>query len=109
MPTGMRRSKSNVVVSLLSGRSFQMSCGRGDVVEDFKKALAKQTGMDWFGQRLYHEWKELQSEEALGVAGVKQNADLALVFDEEEGIDFAVEKEAEVALSASAEFYRRRH
>ena len=83
MPTGMRRSKFNVVVSLLSGRSFQMSCGRGDVVEDFKKALAKQTGMDWFGQRLYHEGKELQNEEALGVAGVKQNAHLALVFDED--------------------------
>ena len=94
-----------------------MSCGRGDFVEDFKKALAKQTGMDWFGQRLYHEGKELQNEEALGVASVKQNADLALVFDEDmppplvdaSRIDFAVEKEAEVALSTSAEFYRRRH
>ena len=82
MPTGMRRSKFNVVVSLLSGRSFQVSCGRGDFVEDFRRAPAKQTGMDWFGQRLYYKGKGLQNHEALGVAGVNQNSDIALVFDE---------------------------
>ena len=69
-------------VSLLSGTTFRMPCGRGDFVEDCKKALAKQTGMDWFGQRLYYKGKELQNHEALGAAGAKQNADIALVFDE---------------------------
>ena len=39
--------------------------------------------MGWFGKRLYYSGKELQNDEALGVAGVKQNADLALVFDED--------------------------
>ena len=83
MPTGMRGSKFQVTVSLLSGRSFQMTCCRSEFVDGFKKALAKQTGMDWFGQRLYYEGKELLDNETLGMAGVKRNADFALVFDDD--------------------------
>ena len=68
MPTGMRSSKFKVTVSLLSGRSLQMVCCGAGLVEELKKRLAEQTGMDWFGQRLYYK--------------VRRSAELMRVFDD---------------------------
>ena len=73
-----------VTVSLLSGHSFQMFCDRSHTVEEFKKALAKQTGLEWFGQRLLYEDKELLNNESHGMAGVKRNANFTLVRDDDE-------------------------
>ena len=82
MPTGMRSSKFKVTVSLLSGRSLQMVCCGAGLVEELKKRLAEQTGMDWFGQCLYYKDKELQDGETLAMAGITRNAEVMLVFDD---------------------------
>ena len=58
-----------------------MCCGAGSV-EELKKRLAEQTGMDWFGQRLFYKDRELQNSESLATAGVRRNAELMLVFDD---------------------------
>ena len=73
-----------VTASLLSGHSFQMFCERGHTVEVFKKALALQTGLDWFCQRLLYEDKELLHNGSDGMAAVKPNAILFLVRDDDE-------------------------
>ena len=73
-----------VTVSLLSGHSFQMFCERGHTVEVFKKALALQTGLEWFCQRLLYEDKELLHNGSDGMAAVKPNAVLFLVRDDDE-------------------------
>ena len=82
MPTGMRSSKFKVTVSLLSGRSLQMVCCGAGLVEELKKRLAEQTGMDWFGQCLYYKNKKLQDGETLATAGITRNAEVMLVFDD---------------------------
>ena len=84
MPTGMRNSKFQVTVSLLSGRSLQVMCCRACFVEELKKTLTEQTPMLGFGQRLYYKGRELQNSWTLATAGIRRNAELMLVFDEDQ-------------------------
>ena len=84
--SGIDDATFQVTVSFISGDSFEIICdsGQDTPVEEIKKELAKQTGLNWFGQRLLYEDKELLNNETLGMAGVKRNAGLTLVRDDDQ-------------------------
>jgi|AntAceMinimDraft_11_1070367.scaffolds.fasta_scaffold69199_2 hypothetical protein len=67
--SGIDDATFQVTVSLISGDSYEIICDSGHSVKEFKKELAKQTGLEWFGQRLlYDEGKELlNNKEPLGM------------------------------------------
>ena len=85
MPTGMRGSKFKVTVSLISGRTFKLTCRRKDSFIEFKKSLLECTNMDyWFGQRLLKGGDELDNHTTLGNSGVDRNTVIMVVWDEDQ-------------------------
>ena len=82
MPSGMRSKFNVTVLFVITGRTVEMPCRRSDSVEKFKQKLSEETKMRWFGQRLFYEDKELQNDQTIGTYGIKRNAQLKLLFDD---------------------------